>query len=167
MAAATVTVEGPVRGALVAAAGEIVLNAVVSGDVVLTAAQFSFGPNAVIDGSLKYLRNERIEVPECVISADRVRFEMASESKMWREFRDEWQVRSQRCRNGGGGGHHSRRQDPERAHFRRRNRRREGQLAQTHPRVVAKLTTPAITLALRACGDLQDHGQRLFALSPM
>lgn len=90
-AGATVTVEGPVQGALVAAGGEIILNAPIAGDVVLTSANITFGPNAVINGTLTYFSDERIEVPERVISADRVQFEPASESEMWREFRDEWQ----------------------------------------------------------------------------
>lgn len=90
-AGATVTVEGPVQGALVAAGGEIILNAPIAGDVVLTSANITFGPNAVINGTLTYFSDERIEVPERVISADRVQFDPASESEMWREFRDEWQ----------------------------------------------------------------------------
>lgn len=90
-AGATVTIDGPIRGALVAAGGEIILNAPVSGDVVLTSADITFGPNAVIEGRLTYFSGERMEVPERVISVDRVTFELASDSEMWREFRDDWQ----------------------------------------------------------------------------
>ncbi len=91
LAGATVTIDGPIFGALVAAGGEIILNAPISGDVVLTGAQITFGPNAVIEGTLTYFSDERVEVPERVISADRVRFEPASESEMWRDFRNDWQ----------------------------------------------------------------------------
>lgn len=91
LAGATVTIGGPILGALVAAGGKIVLNAPISGDVVLTGAQITFGPNAAIEGTLTYFSDERIEVPERVISADRVQFEPASESEMWRDFRDDWQ----------------------------------------------------------------------------
>lgn len=90
-AGATVTIDGPIRGALVAAGAQIILNAPVSGDVVLTSPDITFGPNAVIEGRLTYFSNERMDVPERVISADRVGFELASESEMWREFRDDWQ----------------------------------------------------------------------------
>lgn len=89
-AAASVTVNGPIRGTLVAAGAEITLNAPVSGDVVLTSAKITFGPNAVIEGRLTYYNDERIAVPERVISADRVTFELASESEMWRAFRNDW-----------------------------------------------------------------------------
>lgn len=91
LAGATVTIGGPILGALVAAGGKIVLNAPISGDVVLTGAQITFGPNAAIEGNLTYFSDERVEVPERVISADRVQFEPASESEMWRDFRDDWQ----------------------------------------------------------------------------
>lgn len=91
LAGATVTIDGPVLGALVAAGGEITLNAPITGDVVLTSAEITFGPNAVIQGTLTYFSDDRIEVPERVISAERVRFEPASEREMWRDFRDDWQ----------------------------------------------------------------------------
>ncbi|MBY4893868.1 polymer-forming cytoskeletal protein [Rhodobacteraceae bacterium N5(2021)] len=90
-AGASVTINGPIRGALVAAGGEIILNATVAGDVVLTSPDITFGPNAVIEGRLTYLSDDRMEVPERVISADRVTFEMASDSEMWREVREDWQ----------------------------------------------------------------------------
>lgn len=91
LAGATVTIDGPVLGALVAAGGEVILNAPIAGDVVLTGAEITFGPNAVIEGTLTYHSNARIDVPVRVISADRVRFEPTSEREMWRDFRDDWQ----------------------------------------------------------------------------
>lgn len=89
-AGATVTIDGPIRGALVAAGGEVILNAPVAGDVVLTSPNITFGPNALIDGTLTYISDERMDVPERVISADRVLFELASNSEMWRDIRNDW-----------------------------------------------------------------------------
>lgn len=90
-AGATITVDGAIHGALVAAGGEIILNAPIAGDVVLTSPNITFGPDAEISGTFTYYSDERMDVPERVISADRVMFELASDAEMWREFRDEWQ----------------------------------------------------------------------------
>jgi cytoskeletal protein CcmA (bactofilin family) len=91
LAAATVTVDGPVDGALTAAGADITLNAPVSGDVMLAGASITFGPDARIDGTLRYVAEEPIAIPERVISADRVRFEQASEREMWQDFREDWE----------------------------------------------------------------------------
>lgn len=90
LAAATVTIEGTVAGALVAAGAEITLNAPVAGDVSLTGAVISFGPDARIDGTLTYTSDEPITVPAGVIDPARVTFQPASNSEMWQDFRDEW-----------------------------------------------------------------------------
>lgn len=91
LAGASVTIESPVLGALAASGANIMLNAPVSGDVVLAGADISFGPDARIDGMLHYTSDEAVEVPERVISADRVRFEQATDQEMWRDFREDWQ----------------------------------------------------------------------------
>ncbi|MEM1429332.1 MAG: polymer-forming cytoskeletal protein [Pseudomonadota bacterium] len=92
LAAMTVTVEGPVAGALVAAGAEVTLNAPVAGDVSLSGMEINFGPNARIDGQLTYYSTARVDIPEGVISADRVRFEAANRREMWRDVRGDWQA---------------------------------------------------------------------------
>jgi len=74
MAAGTMTVVAPISGSLLAAGGEIILNATVKGDVELTAGDISFGPNAIILGGLTYSSPTAISIPTTVITPDRVRF---------------------------------------------------------------------------------------------
>lgn len=71
----SVTIEGPVEGALVASAGELYLNAPIGGDAVLSGARIRFGPDAVVSGRLTYATGAPIDVPERVAAADRVTFE--------------------------------------------------------------------------------------------
>lgn len=92
LAGATVTIDGAIAGALTAAGADITLNAPVTGDAVLTGSNITFGPEARIDGLLRYMSEDPIEIPERVISADRVRFEPATNREMWQEFGDEWQA---------------------------------------------------------------------------
>lgn len=75
LAAKTITLDAPIAGSLLAGAGALALNEVVSGDAVLTVGTLTFGPNAKINGKLKYYAREPITIPGSVISADRVQFE--------------------------------------------------------------------------------------------
>ncbi len=91
LAAASVIINGPILGALVAAGAEVELNAPVMGDVVLTGDDIRFGPDARIDGQLTYYNVDQIDVPERVISPDRVRYEAVPKREMLRDFGDDWQ----------------------------------------------------------------------------
>ncbi|MBW4706296.1 hypothetical protein KX928_00690 [Roseobacter sp. YSTF-M11] len=82
----TVVIEGPVAGALTATGRDVVLNASVRGDARIVARSISFGPEAVIAGTLTYRSKEKINVPERVAAADRVIFEKATATDAW----DEW-----------------------------------------------------------------------------
>ncbi|MEW9920955.1 hypothetical protein AB2B41_15175 [Marimonas sp. MJW-29] len=83
----TLTIEGPVSGALSAVGMDVILNAPVAGDARLLAKSISFGPDAVIGGTLTYSTEEKIAVPERVAPAARVVFEEVELSDAW----DEWE----------------------------------------------------------------------------
>jgi hypothetical protein len=93
LAGGTVTIDGPVKGALIAAGGEVILNAPVDGDVWLVGQDVSFGPSAKIAGSLRYSAPEAISIPTSVIAADRVTFEEIDRTEMMEDMREEWQDR--------------------------------------------------------------------------
>lgn len=82
----TITIEGPVSGALTATGADIILNAPVAGDVRLVGSQISFGPEARVDGALTYASGAAIDVPERVAPEARVRFERVAFSDAWEEF---------------------------------------------------------------------------------
>lgn len=82
----TLTIDGPVSGALTATGADIILNAPVEGDVRLVAGQITFGPEARVAGTLTYASDTAIEVPERVAPAARVRFERMTTSDPWDEF---------------------------------------------------------------------------------
>ncbi|MDT8327601.1 MAG: hypothetical protein RQ750_09505 [Roseovarius sp.] len=84
----TVTIEGPVTGALSVTGREVVLNAPITGDVRILAKTLSFGPKAVVTGTLTYSMEDRIAVPERVAPASRVVFEKLSPREVWDEFAD-------------------------------------------------------------------------------
>ncbi len=84
LAGGVVTIEGPVTGALSASGGEVVLNAPIGGDAVLSAGSLRFGPAAKIDGTLRYFAPAPVMIPASVIAADRVTF---VETKMNERFR--------------------------------------------------------------------------------
>ncbi len=86
----TVTVDGPVSGALTGFGQSVVLNAQVDGDVWLVAEDVTFGPDAVILGELLYSSDDQISVPERVISPDRVRFERMQPLQLATRMRDGW-----------------------------------------------------------------------------
>jgi hypothetical protein len=90
LAGRTVIIDGPILGALAAAGAEVILNAEISGDVLVTAETITFGPKAKIGGILTYSTPEKMEIPERVIAADRVRFKVYEQTEMMRQTRDMW-----------------------------------------------------------------------------
>lgn len=71
----TVTLDAPVAGSLLAAAGALNVNGTIAGDARLTAGTLVFGPEARIAGTLTYAARTPIDIPASVIAPDRVRFE--------------------------------------------------------------------------------------------
>ena len=86
LVANTITVEGPVLGALTATGSDVILNAPVSGDVRIMAGAITFGPEATIGGALTYTSDREIDVPERVLPPERVRFERADLGSAWDEL---------------------------------------------------------------------------------
>ena len=82
----TVTVEGPVSGALSVTGRNVILNAPIAGDVRILAKALSFGPQAVVMGTITYSVENQMEVPERVASPDRVVFEKSSGTIVWKEL---------------------------------------------------------------------------------
>ena len=83
--AGTLTLDSPIKGALVATGGSIEVNGTVAGDARLTAGSLKFGPDARIGGTLSYFAPEPIEIAPSVASPDRIHFEsleMAGRSSM-------------------------------------------------------------------------------------
>lgn len=72
MLGGTITIDGPVGGALAATGGEITLNAAVTGDALLQGGELNFGPKARIAGTLTYSAPEPVSIPAEVIPAARV-----------------------------------------------------------------------------------------------
>lgn len=88
----TVTIEGPVTGALLVTAQDVILNAPIAGDARIMAQSVSFGPEAIIGGTLTYAAPAAISVPERVALAERVVFERVTSSEareQWRDLREE------------------------------------------------------------------------------
>lgn len=83
----TVTLQGPVAGALMAMGRDVVLNAPIDGDARIIARTISFGPDARVGGALTYSAEEEITVPDRVASAERVRFQRFSPDEAWRDWR--------------------------------------------------------------------------------
>lgn len=82
----SVTVEGPVTGALSIMGRDVILNAPISGDARISAQTLSFGPDALVRGTLTYSTQEQMSVPERVASPERVVFERFSRSDVWEEW---------------------------------------------------------------------------------
>ncbi|MGB5865791.1 MAG: hypothetical protein WBG95_16000 [Sulfitobacter sp.] len=82
----SVTVEGPVEGALSVMARDVILNAPIGGDVRILAQTLSFGPDAVLRGTLTYSTEEQILVPDSVAQSERVVFERISGNNVWEEW---------------------------------------------------------------------------------
>lgn len=90
IAGGRVAIDGPVLGALAVAGGKVTLNSEVSGDVLLAGETLVFGPDARIEGVLTYSAPARIEIPERVVSADRVTYQPYQRSEMMRDAREMW-----------------------------------------------------------------------------
>jgi hypothetical protein len=88
LAAATISVEAPISGALSASGRDVFLNAPISGDVRIVSKTLRFGPEARIDGRLTYSAKEEIQVPERVVAPDRVRFERMTAGRVWDELEE-------------------------------------------------------------------------------
>lgn len=82
----TLTIEGPVAGALTATGADVILNAPVTGDVRIVAGEITFGPDATIGGALVYASDRAIAVPERVAPAARVTFERIELTDAWEEI---------------------------------------------------------------------------------
>lgn len=82
----TLTIEGPVLGAVTATGADVILNAPIAGDMRIMAGEITFGPEASIGGSLTYMSDRAIDVPERVVPAARVSFERIELSDAWEEF---------------------------------------------------------------------------------
>lgn len=85
-----VTIEGPVGGAVMAAGGKVTLNATVDGDVLLAGETLAFGRDARIGGNLTYSAPTRIDIPDYVITADRVTFEPYHRSDVMKDAQEMW-----------------------------------------------------------------------------
>ncbi len=83
----SVTVEGPVAGALSVIGRDVILNAKITGDVRIAARTLSFGPDTEVAGTLTYSTKDKIDVPDRVAPAERVTFEKATGAR----FLAEWQ----------------------------------------------------------------------------
>jgi len=84
----SVTVEGPVAGALSVIGRDVILNAKITGDVRIAAQTLSFGSDAVVVGTLTYSTKDKINVPTRVAPAERVSFEKASGGRVFEEWQD-------------------------------------------------------------------------------
>lgn len=84
----SVSVEGSVAGALSVIGRDVILNAPITGDVRVVSQTLSFGPEAVVSGTLTYSTNEKIKVPERVASEDRVTFEKVSGGQIFEEWQE-------------------------------------------------------------------------------
>ena len=79
----TVTIEGPVAGALSVMGRDVILNAPIKGDARILAQTLSFGPDAVISGTLSYSTKDEVAVPDRVAPSERVIFEKMSARRAW------------------------------------------------------------------------------------
>ncbi len=82
----SITIEGPVDGAITVTGGDVILNAAISGDARIVAGTLSFGSDAMVGGSLTYASDQEIDVPERVAPPERVSFERVSPFDAWEEI---------------------------------------------------------------------------------
>ncbi|WP_415254398.1 hypothetical protein [Sulfitobacter sp.] len=87
---AQVTIEGPVGGAVMAAGGKVTLNAKVDGDVLMAGETLMFGRDARIGGRLTYSAPTRMDIPEHVITADRITYEPYHRSEVVKDAQEIW-----------------------------------------------------------------------------
>ncbi|MCF2870393.1 hypothetical protein L0664_04880 [Octadecabacter sp. G9-8] len=84
----SVTLDGPVAGALSVIGRDVILNARITGDVRISAQTLSFGPEAVVSGRLTYSTKEQITVPAYVAPEERVTFEQVTGAQIFEDWRD-------------------------------------------------------------------------------
>lgn len=84
----SVTIEGPIEGALSIMGRDVIVNAAIKGDARILAQTLSFGPDAVVSGTLTYSTEEKMAVPDRVAAAERVVFEKVSGGRVWEEWQD-------------------------------------------------------------------------------
>jgi hypothetical protein len=84
----SVTVEGPVAGVLSLMGRDVILNAAIRGDVRILAQTLSFGPEAVVSGTLTYSATDQMNIPQRVAAPERVVFEQISNDRIWEEWDD-------------------------------------------------------------------------------
>jgi len=86
----TLTIDGPVEGALTAMGGEVILNARIAGDAWLVADTIRFGPAAEVLGQLRYSSDAQIDVPGDVAAPDRVQFTQLKKLDLVSDIHDGW-----------------------------------------------------------------------------
>jgi len=86
----SVTIDGAVKGDLTVAANEVILNAAIGGEAMIAAQTITFGPNAVVSGSLSYASPTELPIPERVIAPGKVSYEKLSSSDHVAGMRDTW-----------------------------------------------------------------------------
>ena len=84
----SVSVDGQVNGSLSVIGCDIILNAPIIGDVQILAQTLSFGPDAVVEGTLTYRTEGQMVVPDRVAPAARVIYEEVSGDVVWDDFED-------------------------------------------------------------------------------
>ena len=82
----TLTIDGPVAGALMVTGRDVILNAPIQGDARIIASSLSFGPEAVVGGTLTYGTEQKMSVPERVAPTERVKHERVSLPDAWDGF---------------------------------------------------------------------------------
>ena len=82
----SITIEGPVGGALTVTGRDVILNAPITSDARIVAQSLTFGPDAVVDGALTYSTQNEVSVPERVAPAARVKFEAFSGRRTWEDW---------------------------------------------------------------------------------
>jgi hypothetical protein len=82
----SVTIEGPIEGALMVTGRDVIVNAVIGGDARILAQTLTFGPDAEVRGTVTYSTREKVAVPERVAPAERVEFVAHSGGRMWGEW---------------------------------------------------------------------------------
>jgi len=83
LAGGTVTVNGPVDGAMSIIGRDVVLNAPITGDVRVLSRTLTFGPDAVVSGTLTYSTEAQVDVPARVADPTRVTFEPVTHARVW------------------------------------------------------------------------------------
>lgn len=78
----SVTIAAPIGGSVLLGANKVTIDAPISGDVHFAGKTLEFGGRAVIDGTLHITSSSDIEVPQSVISADRITYKRVEPDAM-------------------------------------------------------------------------------------